>query len=539
MRRSLFVLPLIVGCASTPDAEATASSTEVTTESGVVIGDSSEGVRAWLGIPFAAPPVGANRFRAPQPAPKWTTPRDAKKFGKACPQIAVNTGAFGSGEEDCLFLNVWSPDPAPREPLPVMVWIHGGAFILGSGAQDLYNGAALARQQRVVVVTINYRLGPLGFLAHSALAKEDPANGTGNYGLLDQRAALQWVRKNIRAFGGNENNVTLFGESAGGMSVAGQLISPGSAGTFDRAIIQSGAVPLAFKLSTVADGERQAVALGKALGCGEPLIDCLRSKPYEQITAGLKNPNTYPGGLFQGVLNSAIWLPVVDGVVVPKQPTEIYAGGEVALKVPTIIGSNLNEGTLFHSGILGDRPHPDAAAYEATLVRLLGAENGAKALAMYPVTGTMKPDEVLAQVESDAMFACPTRRASRALTRAGVPVYRYHFVRRPDNGVVAAFGATHGAEVPFVFGNDDPMLGGVSDGGMPLREAMMRYWTNFAKMGDPNVGNDPKWPRYDEASDAYLTLDTPPIAAAGLLAEKCAFWDSVPAIALPPTYATE
>ncbi len=534
-RSSLLLLPLIFGCSSTPDDPPSTSSTEVTTESGVVIGDVSEGVRFWLGIPFAAAPTGNNRFRAPQPPPKWTTPREAKKFGNACAQTSVATGGFGNGDEDCLFLNVWSPDPAPRDPLPVMVWIHGGAFLFGSGAQDLYNGAALARQQRVVIVTINYRLGSLGFLAHSALAKEDPANGTGNYGLLDQRAALQWVRKNIRGFGGDEKNVTVFGESAGGMSVTGHLVSPGSAGLFDRAIIESGAVPLAFKLSTVADGEKQTIALGKALGCGEPLIDCLRSKPYQDVTAALKNPNTGYGGLFQGVLTSAIWLPVVDGVVVPKQPADIYAGGEVAAKVPTLIGSNLNEGTLFHSGILGDRPLPDAAGYEATLVKQLGTEAAAKALAMYPVTG--KPDEALAQLESDAMFACPSRRAARALTKLGVPVYRYHFVRRPDNGVVAAFGATHAAEVPFVFGNDDAMLGGVSDAGMPLREAMMRYWTNFAKTGDPNAGNDPKWPRYEEASDPYLTLDVPPSAGSGLLTDKCAFWDSLPPIAIPPTYA--
>ncbi len=535
MRFSACLAVLWLGCSSSADEPATTSSLDVQTESGVVVGAADDGVRSWKGIPFAAPPTGGNRFRAPQPPPKWTSPRDAKAFGSSCPQVAVTTGAFASGEEDCLFLNVWSPDPAPREPLPVMVWVHGGAFIVGSGSGALYDGAALARSQRVVVVTLNYRLGSLGFLAHSALAKEDPATGTGNYGLLDQRAALQWVRKNIRAFGGNEKNVTLFGESAGGVSVVEHLVSPGSAGLFDRAIVQSGAVPLALREPTLAEGEKQANALAKALGCGAQVVECLRSKPFGDVVAALKNPSTEPGGLFQGVLKTAAWFPVVDGVFVAKQPAERFAEGAIASKVPTMLGSNLNEGTLFHSGLLGDRPIPDEAAYKASLVRLLGAELADKVAALYPVTG--KPDEALAQAESDAIFACPTRRAARALAKAGVAAYRYHFVRKPDNGIVAAFGATHAAELPFVFGNDDGTLGGVSDAGMPLREAMMRYWTRFAAAGDPSGASDPAWPRYDAATDPYLKLDTPPSAQAGLLTEKCAFWDTVPPVPLPLTYA--
>jgi para-nitrobenzyl esterase len=535
MRRA-WTLALLIGCSSSSADPETTASTEVKTESGVVRGESSEGVRSWLGIPYAAPPVGPNRFRAPQPPAKWSTPREAKSFGPACPQVNTMTGTFRAGEEDCLSLNVWSPDPAPAQPLPVMVWIHGGAFLLGSSAQDLYNGAALARQQRVVVVSMNYRLGPLGYLAHSALAKEDPANGTGNYGLLDQRAALRWVRNNIRAFGGDDKNVTVFGESAGGMSVASHLVSPGSVGLFERAIVQSGALGLAFNFLTVPEAERQAIALGKALGCGEPLIECLRSKPFESVVDALKNPTTGPGGLFQGVLSTALWLPVVDGIFMPKQLSELYAAGAITAKVPTMLGSNLNEGTLFHSGLLGDRPITDAVAYEASLIKLLGEENAKKALALYPLDGK-KPDEVVAQAESDALFACPTRRAARGLVKAGVKTFRYHFVRKPDNGIAAAFGATHGADIPFMFGNDDSTLGGVSDAGMPLREAMMRYWSRFAATGDPNGAPDVAWPRYEEASDPFLTLDTPPRAGTQLLADKCAFWDTVPPIALPKTYA--
>jgi para-nitrobenzyl esterase len=536
MLRACLLLGLLLGCASASPESDRKSATDVITETGVVRGESVEGVRSWLGIPYAAPPIGANRFRAPQPPAKWSTPRDAKTFGAACPQVNTMTGSYRAGEEDCLTLNVWSPDPAPAQPLPVMVWIHGGAFLLGSSAQDLYNGAALARQQRVVVVSMNYRLGPLGYLAHSALGKEDPANGTGNYGLLDQRAALRWVRTNIRAFGGDDKNITVFGESAGGMSVASHLVSPGSAGLFERAIVQSGTLALGVNLYTVPEAERQAIALGKALGCGEPLIECLRSKPFENVVDALKNPTTGPGGIFQGVLSTAMWLPVVDGVFMPKQLSELYAAGAIAARVPTMLGSNLNEGTLFHSGLLGDRPITDTAAFEASLTKLLGDENGKKALMLYPLEGK-QPNEVIAQAESDALFACPTRRAARALVKAGVATFRYHFVRKPDNGIAAAFGATHGADIPFMFGNDDSTLGGVSDAGMPLREAMMRYWSRFAATGDPNGAPDLTWPRYDAASDPFLTLDTPLRAGTQLLADKCAFWDSVPAIALPKTFA--
>lgn len=535
MRRSAVLGLVCLGCSSSSESPQTTTILDVTTESGVVVGESSESVRSWKGIPFAAPPTGANRFRAPQPPPKWTAPRDAKEFGKGCPQVAITTGAFGSGEEDCLFLNVWSPDPAPREPLPVMVWIHGGAFVVGSGAQGLYDGAALARDRKVVVVTINYRLGPLGFLAHSALAKEDPATGTGNYGLLDQRAALRWVRKNIRAFGGNEKNITLFGESAGGVSVTQHLVSPGSAGLFERAIVQSATIPLAVRLNTVAEGERQANALAKALGCTTAIVECLRAKPMEQVVTALQNPSMEPGGLFQGVLKASLWLPVMDGVFIPKQTSELYAEGAITAKVPTMIGANLNEGTLFHSGLLGDRPLPDDAAYKSALVRLLGAETAEKALALYPPGG--KPDEAIAQLESDGLFACPTRRAARALAKAGVATFRYQFERRPDNGIAAAFGATHGAEIPFMFGNDDGTLGGVSDSSMPLREAMMRYWTRFGAAGEPNGAPDPSWPRYEAGADPYMKLNMPPSAAAGLLTDKCAFWDTVPLVALPITFA--
>ena len=537
MRRSFWLTLLLLtlavpGCSSAgsdpPRDARIATGLDVTTSDGPVHGASADGARSWKGIPYAAPPAGANRFRAPQPAVPWTAPHDATAFGSICPQTKTD-GTFDRGSEDCLFVNVWSPEPAPAKALPVMVFIHGGGFIGGAGSNGLYDGTKLAATRNVVMVTLNYRLGALGFLAHSALAAEDPANGTGTYGLQDQRAALQWVKKNIRAFGGDPENVTLFGESAGGFSVTMHLASPGSAGLFHRAIIQSGATPAWERLPTVAEIEAKTAALGTALGCAEPVVACLRGKPFQDVTAGLKRLAPPPGGLFQGASKTPVWSPVMDGVFLPEQPSARYASGKVTL-VPTILGTNASEGTLFHAGILGDTPVTTQPDYESALQLMFGVD-APKVLARYPAASFKSFDDALGQIETQAIFACPTRRMARSLSKAGVPVYRYQLTRPLDVGVLASLGATHAADLPYVFGNNDLLQGGVDDRGQPLREAAMRYWTRFAAAADPNGGADPVWPRYDEATDPYLTLDLPPVAAKALLPETCDFWDGLSPLA--------
>ena len=505
-----------------------AAGLEVTTSDGPVRGAADKGARSWKGIPFAAPPTGPNRFRAPQPVTPWTAVREATAFGSNCAQSNLE-GKFGSGTEDCLFLNVWSPDPAPLKARPVMVFVHGGAFVIGSGSGGIYDGTALASSRDVVIVTLNYRLGALGFLAHSALLAEDPANGTGNYGLLDQRAALQWVKKNIRAFGGDPDDVTLFGESAGAWSVSLHLTAPSSAGLFQRAIVESGATPVSQRLSTVAEAEAETAALVTALGCTDPVITCLRAKSFQDVTSALVNSNPPPGGIFQGSHKLPGWLPVVDGVFMPEQPTARFAAGKVNV-VPTIVGSNFNEGTLFHAGLLGDIKVTTQQAYDDALKTMFGADSP-KVAARYPVSAYKDFDAALAQIDSDAIFTCPTRGLARSLTKAGATVYRYQLTRATDLGAAAALGATHASELPYVFGNNDALQAGIDDRGQPLREAIMRYWTRFADVADPNGGTDPAWPKYDTATDPYLVLDIPPAPAKGLLTETCDFWDS-----LPPLY---
>lgn len=525
---------LLLACAhpaELPDARIL-SGTELPTAQGVVSGASADGVRSWKGLPYAAAPVGALRFAPPQPPASWDGVREARAFGSQCAQGSLQ-GGFARGEEDCLFLNIWAPDPAPTHALPVMVWIHGGAFLTGAGSEPLFDGAALARARNVVVVTVNYRLGPLGFLAHPTLASEPNAEGTGNMGLLDQRAALRWVRDNIHAFGGDEQNVTLFGESAGAWSVTFHLAAKGSAGLFHRAIIQSSATPAVQHAQTLDEGAAQAEALAAALGCtGEP-IACLRARPAAEVIAGLTNTKRLGGGLFQGGSTPTLWLPVFDGVFLEAQPATLFAEGRVNA-VPTLLGSNLLEGALFHTGLSGGSRVRSLANWEELLALSFGAR-AAEVAARYPATDAESGNDALERIDNDAVFLCPTRSAARALTNQGAPVFRYHFTRANDTGLITALGATHGAELSFVFGNDDPVSGGVS-ASRTLREQVQGYWTRFAATGDPNGEEAPAWPRYETASDPFITLNRPLTAGAGLETDTCDFWDAQPRWRLPRTW---
>ncbi|HLK37970.1 MAG TPA: carboxylesterase family protein [Polyangiaceae bacterium] len=271
---------------------------DLPTDKGPVHGSAAGGVRSFLGIPFGATTGGANRWKAPQPAAAWTSPRDVTKLGPICPQINPQTMGYDpTGDEDCLSLNVWTPDPAPTSPLPVMVWIFGGAYEFGSGGSMPYGGAQLVPKGNVVVVTLNYRVGALGFFASGALAAEG-SGGAGNYGILDQRAALQWVQTNIANFGGDKNSVTLFGESAGGNSTCIHLVSPGSQGLFQRAIVESG---LCTKpAETLSGAETVGDAFASALGCsGSGALACLRALTPAAVTMGPANaPPMLPGGSF-------------------------------------------------------------------------------------------------------------------------------------------------------------------------------------------------------------------------------------------------
>jgi para-nitrobenzyl esterase len=483
-----------------------------------------DGINAYLGIPYAATTGGANRWKPPQPATAWTTTLETTAFGKICPQITPGFTTYDpNSDENCLSVNVWSSNLAPTTPMPVMVWIHGGAFVFGSGGGS-YDGAHLARTFGVVLVTLNYRLGSLGYFAHPALSAEVTPPSSGAYGIQDQTLALQWVKNNIRNFGGDPANVTIFGESAGGHSVCFHLLSPASRGLFHRAIMESGYCTQGGETRTAAEAEGTRYATAK--GCTDPAqaLSCLRALPPTDLIASA--PNTQLGGIFyQGKGEGFTFQPVIDGVVLPDQPATVLAAGNIA-KVPVIQGSNTAEGILFHSGVFGDMPLTTEADYRAALGRRFGTNVDA-IVAQYPFSASA-PNDALSVVSSDAFFVCPARRTARLLAGAGVTTYLYSFDGPLDPALRPALTGKsfHSADIPYIFGNTF-VLGTIPEAYKPLAAAMQGYWTRFAKTGDPNGGTATAWPAYTTAQDQHLALGMTIAAGTGHNKAKCDFWDTI------------
>jgi para-nitrobenzyl esterase len=498
---------------------------EAVTTSGPIAGVRGDGFQAFLGIPFAAPPVGELRFRPPQPVEAWTEVRPARTRPPRCVQEAF--GLDLPSQEDCLYLNVHTPDP-PREDAPVMVWMHGGGFIFGEGLQtdDGTAGDLLAARYGVVVVSMNYRLGPYGFLAHPDLTAEQ-GGASGNYGIQDQQVALQWVQDNIEAFGGDPDNVTIFGESAGGMSVCVHLVAAGSRGLFHRAISQSGLCDI--EPAPLATAEADGTTFAESLGCTTDVLTCLRDATVEEIKA--VDPG---GGAFMELAQpERLWWPNVDGEVLTRSFRDSVAAGDFA-DVPTIFGWNADEGTLFVMLAEGDGPPiTDAQYMEATaLLADYFSIDVADVRAQYPLADYADPGAALADALGHASLACPSRRAARLLAEAGgdVRVYRFEY---PDAGFQLGadreLGAFHSAEIQFVFGHPS-MIGQPRFRGdeVGLNDRMSGYWVRFAATGDPNGASAPAWPAYDLEGDMHLALDIDTAAASGADAEACALWAPAP-----------
>ncbi len=487
--------------------------------SGPITGELVEegAARAFLGIPYAEPPVGELRWKRPVPRAPWAEPLDATKLGKPCTQLSpLGSGFDPKTSEDCLTLNVWTPSvlPASGAPLPVMVWIHGGGFVLGSSAEAQYDGRRLASEAGAVVVSLNYRLGPMGFLALPELAAEDADGGsTGNYGLEDQRLALAWVKENAAAFGGDPSNVTIFGESAGGMSVCDHLVSPGSAGLFHRAIIQSGPCTTVTPLDAAS---AQGAELAAAVGCAD--LACLRQASAEVLWEALPSGDFLFGG-------GASWGPVLDGAVLPDHPGAALAKGDFA-KVPVMVGSNADEATLFFT--LADATIADEGAF-AALAEQLAPGFGDDIVAQYP-TGEFGSAQAAAEAAiGDAGFVCPSRRTARAVAAAGESAFVYHFTHAPSGVLFGdGLGAFHSAEIRYVFRVPGQLMPyELDEAELGLSDTMIGYWSRMAASGDPNGAGATPWPVYDEASDVVLGLNTDVMALPALHAERCDFWDTL------------
>jgi para-nitrobenzyl esterase len=489
----LLVLVPIAATFMLPASAATAgghrTSVIVHTDKGVVRGMRADGVRSFLGVPYAAPPVGDLRWRPPQPAAAWHGIRDATSFGPHCAQPATPYGV-ASTSEDCLYLNVYTPPFAvPGLPLaPVMVWIHGGALVVG--LSDGYNPADLVARG-VVVVTINYRLGALGFVSHPALSAESPNHASGNFGLLDQQAALRWVQRNARSFGGNPHNVTIFGESAGGLSVHSQLASPLAGGLFHRAIVQSGAYLLTPP--TLAAAEAAGSSFATQAGCVDQTAACLRSLPVATVLA------RQAGGS-----------PTVDGYVLTQSLASAFTGGAFN-HVPVIQGSNHDEWRLFVAQAEATSGVPlSAAAYVPTVAATLGISvPAATALTTaYPLSAYPSPSLALGAIGTDAIFACNARRVAGLLSQH-VPTYQYEF-NDPEApqlffpSVSFPTGAYHAAELQYLF--DLTRTAALTPEQVALSRTMVRYWTQFAWAGNPNWVGSPAWPRYDTTQQHFQAL---------------------------------
>jgi para-nitrobenzyl esterase len=523
---TLLVLTCAMALAPSPSiaAQKIQKGTLIHLADGDVQGTVNEQTRQFLGIPFAAPPVGTLRWRPPTPPLPWQNVLQANAFAAACAQLGSIQGP-PSENEDCLYLNVWSPEPAPRKPLPVMVWFHGGGNQQGSARDPVpfpgvpghfYDAHVLAQERGVVVVTINYRLNVFGFFAHAALAGEDAAHPyAGNQGLLDQRAALEWVHANIAAFGGNPKRVTIFGESAGSQDTCLQVASPGSKKLFHRAISESGGCTT--RHPTAAEGAATAATFTTSAGCGaasDPLA-CLRAQPARALLAILQQ-SSIPGG----IVPNFDFGPVVDGGFLPDQPRTLFDTGRYA-RVPYILGSNTDEGTLF---LLTAPRVTTEAAYLAALQARYGALADEVA-AVYPASGFPSPQDALARAFGDQILVCTTYDSARRAAAGGAHVYLYNFAREIPIAVLQQLGlrAFHGAEIVYVFGSITPPT--ADDG--TLGETIRGYWTRFARSGNPNGKGTIKWPRFKDKTDRRLNLDVEPSVLTAFRRHECEFWWSV------------
>ena len=466
-----FVLTVAAGAlvaCTAPGNAPTPARPRVAVDAGVLEGrvDSASGAFVFEGIPYAAPPVGALRWSAPRPVSPWMGVRAADRLGHNCmqhqPYGDIHADAVGKSE-DCLYLNVWTPSVDGRRP--VMVWIHGGGFFAGFGGEERHNPGPLTRKG-AVVVTLNYRLGAFGFLAHPALAEASATRTSGNYGLLDQIAALRWVQQNIARFGGDPSRVTIFGESAGAMSVGSLIGSPLAKGLFHRAILESGTgtVPMQSRAGADSTGQRLAAALG-IVGTDGNAANQLRAIGGDSLLAAAvrlaPNPQT------------PVFWPLVDGYVLPQPVDSAIASGRANV-VPIIVGSNADE--------------------------------------------------------SQDFFAAPSRSLARLVRARGVPAYVYLYTRVGDDSVSRRIGAYHSSEITFVFGRPAPLatVAGHTPYDATLADAMSDYWVAFATSGDPNgppaAGKWARWPMYDAATDAIMELGPQIIARNG---PRRALWDSL------------
>ena len=500
----------------------------VETSAGAVRGMSYPGEPScvWKGIPFAAPPTGDLRWKAPEPHPGWSGVLDTVEYGAQCMQggSPLVNKQYGFSE-DCLYLNVWRPKKSGK--FPVMYWIHGGGLTIGASSSPLYYGDKIAAEKDVVLVSINYRLGAFGFYSLEGFSKESPDGGSGNYGMLDMIAGLEWVRDNISEFGGDPDNVTIFGESAGSLAVCNLLASPLAAGLYHKAIMQSGGCGAKTMDECNADG----AVFADAAGCSGPdTVSCMRKKSGDEI---MNVVNKDAGVMESFSKESFSFRMCVDGHAFKENPIDAIAAGRYN-NVPVIVGSNHDESKLF---VLMGAPYyrimPRFALHAISRNKFRPSDAGMdRYRELYPSSEYRLPADAYCAGATDMWFGCRGLEEveSSAPNQPATYYYRFDY---DDNNVPHLVGATHGLEISYIFDtiDQDGFFSVVYSNkqierAKPLVDIMMSYWTNFAKTGDPNGPGLPKWPAFDTETRQRMILDLPTRVEKEDLSEKCEFWRS-------------
>ncbi|MFA4848248.1 MAG: carboxylesterase family protein [Methanoregula sp.] len=487
----------LAGCTQKgPDAGVVKTDSGVVkTDAGSVSGLPQGGLRVYTGIPFAAPPTGEFRWKPPAPVKPWDGVKETKIYSPACPQPTAADPSLKMSE-DCLYLNVWTPAKNADEKLPVMVFFYGGAFGKIAGSIPLYNGTALA-EKGVIVVTTNYRVGALGFLAHPQLDNESPYNVSGNYGLLDQIAAMQWVQRNIGQFGGDPSRVTIFGQSAGGESVLIHLVSPQSKGLYQQAIVESGTFwtkgAEIDALNSKADAEQLGETYAQSLGYSGPdAIPQMRKLSYQDLT----NATPWPASPFQ-MVNSRHFEPTIDGWLIPDSPDTLFRLHREN-PVPLIIGTNADDGTT-----LAADANMTAPEYRIFIQNRFG-KGADSVLLKYPANSTTDVQLRLERIMTDYDFTDAAKFVAGSMADLNQSTYRYQYSYVLPG---QPYGAFHGSETILLFKvpiPPDPVNEAVSDN-------LIDLWTRFAKTGDPNGGMNVTWPKYTRDGGRYLDIGVVPL----------------------------
>jgi para-nitrobenzyl esterase len=494
MRSRLSLTLAAVLLAAAPGAAAESAGVAAKIDAGPILGkfQMNTAVRAFLGIPFAAPPVGALRWKPPQVVAPWESARAAAAYGAQCMQptrsktsVYYEYAGDQPTSEDCLYLNVWAPSDVGDGKLPVMVWIYGGGFQQGSAANPVFNGERLAARG-VVVVSVNYRVGIFGFMAHPELTAESPQHASGNYGLLDQLAGLQWVKRNAAAFGGDPDNVTIFGQSAGAAAVTYLFASPLARGLFARGICES--FGFANKSMTVlADAEKSGVALGEKVGATK--LSDLRQVSAEKLLE-----------------TRMAMSPIVDGFFLPANPYAVFAEGKEA-PVPLLAGWNADEGATF--------PHAKTLAGYQDLVRKKYPDIADRLLSLYPATNDDEARSANKDMVRDSLFAWGPWSLARAHAKNGYPAYLYYFSHPQPLRAGASFdeidtarglGSFHSSEYPYLFGTLDALSRDWSHADRVLSDTLQSTWVAYAHSGSPNAAGLAHWPRLDEGAETTMFL---------------------------------